>query len=99
MGVLGNSICQPKITVALISVVIFATIALTSLRSFRRRAYSLFYNVHVVLSTLVLPLLFFHVRHIRPYVLECAAVVALNALLRISSRYGSDRGRKSKKFQ
>lgn len=83
MKIFGNGIRQPKIAVALISVAILGAIALTSLRSFRRRAYSWFYSVHLVGSSLLLPLLFFHVRHTRMYVLECAAVVGLNALLRI----------------
>jgi hypothetical protein len=83
MNIFGKSIRQPNIAVALISVTIFGTIGITSIRSFRRRAYSWFYKVHFIGSALVLPLLFFHVRHIRIYVLESAAVVGLNALLRI----------------
>jgi hypothetical protein len=85
MNIFGKSIQQPNIAVALISVAIFGTIGITSIRIFRRRAYSWFYKVHLVGSAIVLPLLFFHVHHIRIYVLECAAVVGLNALLRIFS--------------
>jgi len=85
MDILGKSMRQPNIAVALISVAIFGTIGITSTRSFRRRAYSWFYKVHLIGSAIVLPLLFFHVHHTRIYVLESAAVVGLNALLRIFS--------------
>jgi hypothetical protein len=83
MNIFGKSVRQPNITVALVGVAIFATIGITSIRSFRRRAYSWFYRVHLIGSAIVLPLLFFHVRHIRIYVIESVAVVGLNALLRI----------------
>jgi hypothetical protein len=85
MNIFGKSIRQPNIAVALISVTIFTVIGVTSIGSFRRRAYSWFYKVHLIGSAIVLPLLYFHVHHIRLYVLECAAVVFLNALLRMSS--------------
>lgn len=84
MGIFQQSARQPNISVALVSVAIFGVIGITSVRSFRRRAYSWFYKVHIVGSVIVLPLLFFHVRHVRIYILECAAVVGLHALLRIS---------------
>jgi hypothetical protein len=83
MNIFEKIIWQPQIAVALTSVTIFTTIGITSIRSFRRRAYSLFYKVHLIGSAIVLLLLFFHVRHIRIYILESAAVVCLNALLRI----------------
>lgn len=85
MNIFGEAIWQPKIAAALISVSIFGTMGITSIRSFRRRAYPWFYKIHVIGSAIVLPLLFFHVQHIRIYVLESAAVVGLNALLRIFS--------------
>ena len=85
MNIFEKSIRQPNIAVALISVAVFGTIGITSIRSFRRRSYSSFYRVHLIGSAIVLPLLFFHVHHARIYLLESAAVVALNALLRISS--------------
>jgi hypothetical protein len=85
MNIFGKSIRQPNIAVALISVAIFGVIGITSIRSFRSRDYSRFYKVHLIGSATVLPLLFFHVHHIRIYILESGAVVVLNALLRIFS--------------
>ena len=85
MNVFGQSIQQPNIAVALISVAIFGTIGITSVKSFRRRAYSWFYKIHLIGSAIALLLLFFHVHHIRIYILESVAVVGLNALLRIFS--------------
>ena len=86
MDIFGKSIQKPKIAVALIGVTIFGTIGITSTKSFRRRAYSWFYKVHLIGSVVVLPLLFFHVEHIRIYVLESAAFVGLNALLCMSNK-------------
>ena len=85
LGIFGTSIQQPNIAVALFSVAILGMIGITSIKSFRRRAYSSFYKVHIIGSALILLLLFFHVKHIRIYVLESAAVVGLNALLRVLS--------------
>jgi hypothetical protein len=83
MKIFGKGIRQPNIAVGLISVAVFGIIGLTSIRSFRRRAHSLFYKIHLVGSATILLLLFFHTHHVRIYVLECAAVVGLNALFRI----------------
>jgi hypothetical protein len=86
MNMLGKSIQQPKIAVAVISLGVFGAIGVTSIRVFRRKAYIWFYRVHFVGSAMVLPLLFFHALHIRIYILECAVVLALNALLRALSK-------------
>ena len=83
--IIGKSIWLPKIAVALFSVVIFGIIGITSIKSFRLRAYSWFYKAHIIGSITVLPLLFFHVHDIGIYVLESATVVGLNFLLHIYS--------------
>ncbi|OKL58379.1 hypothetical protein UA08_06067 [Talaromyces atroroseus] len=82
MGIFWKSVQQPNIVVALISAGILFIIGSTATQFFRRRYYSWFYMLHVIGSTLVLPLLFFHVNHIRIYLFESAAVLIINAVLR-----------------
>ncbi|PVI07514.1 hypothetical protein DM02DRAFT_609027 [Periconia macrospinosa] len=85
MGIFFRLVQQLNIAVGVISAAVFLTIGITSTAFFRRRKYWWFYRVHVVGSAIVLPLLFFHVRHIRVYLFESAVVVALNAALRVFS--------------
>lgn len=66
----------------LVGVLAFAAIGTTALAPLRRRSYRLFYIVHVVLATALVPVLFFHVHHIRIYLYETAAIYALNTLIR-----------------
>lgn len=63
-------------------VIAFAAIGTTALAPLRRRSYRVFYVVHVVLAIALVPVLFFHVHHIRIYLYETAAIYAVNALVR-----------------
>lgn len=85
MNMFWKAALQPKFLVALLSIGIFFALGITSSGAFRRRSYSWFYKVHVVGSAMLLLLLFFHVSSIRPYLLESAAVFALNVVLRTLS--------------
>ena len=82
MGLFWSSVTQFKIIVAVISASILFVLGATSAGFFRRSNYWWFYRVHVVGSVVILPLLFFHVSHIRLYLYESGAVVLANALLR-----------------
>lgn len=64
------------------SIVAFTAVGTTALAPVRRWSYRVFYFVHVALATLLLPLLFLHVAHIRIYIYETAVVYAANAVLR-----------------
>lgn len=75
---------QTKIIVAILSLAILGITAVTSLRRFRRQVYSVLWIIHFVGSIAILPLLYFHVRHTRIYMLECAVLVGLNAIVRIA---------------
>lgn len=66
-------------------VLAFVAIGTTALAPLRRLNYRLFYIVHVVLAVALVPVLFFHVHHIRIYLYETATIYALNNLLRWSS--------------
>lgn len=66
----------------IVGVIAFAAIGTTALAPLRRRSYRVFYVVHVVLAIALVPVLFFHVHHIRIYLYETAAIYAVNALVR-----------------
>jgi DMSO/TMAO reductase YedYZ heme-binding membrane subunit len=84
-GIFWNSIKSSYIVVALISAGILFTLGITSIQFFRRMNYSWFYKIHVVGSTVVLPLLYFHVKPLRIYLLESAGVIVMNAGYRMLS--------------
>jgi len=71
------------------SIIILGTLAflaysllyLTSLRSFRRRWYELFLVLHIILQAAALPLLWFHHRRSKPYVLVSLAIFTLDRLI------------------
>ena len=64
------------------SIVAFTAVGTTALAPVRKWSYRVFYFVHVTLATLLLPVLFLHVSHIRIYIYETAVVYAAQALLR-----------------
>ncbi|KAI7344777.1 hypothetical protein KC320_g8667 [Hortaea werneckii] len=64
------------------SIVAFTAVGTTALAPVRKWSYRVFYFVHVTLATLLLPILFLHVSHIRIYIYETALVYAAQALLR-----------------
>lgn len=61
---------------------IFTIIGTTALAPVRRWSYRVFYAVHIVLGMAWMPVLFFHVTHIRLYIYETAVLFAINAALR-----------------
>ena len=66
----------------IVGIISFTAIGTTTLAPVRRWSYRVFYITHVTLATALLPILFFHVSHIRIYLYETAVIYALNVLLR-----------------
>lgn len=64
---------------AVSSALVLSTTALAQIRSYN---YRLFFYVHVMMSASLLPILFLHVKHLRWYIVEAAAVYALLVLQR-----------------
>ena len=85
MDMFWETIRHLNIVVAIISAGILFTLGITSTAFFRRRHYWWFYKIHVIGSVTILPLLFFHVKHIRTYLFESAIVLIMNAVLRMFS--------------
>lgn len=81
-NLLGSKLKEFYVLCGVVGVVAFAAIGTTALAPLRRRSYRVFYVVHVVLATALVPVLFFHVHHIRIYLYETAAIYAVNALIR-----------------
>ncbi|KXS95627.1 hypothetical protein AC578_3563 [Pseudocercospora eumusae] len=63
----------------------FTAVGTTALKPVRDWSYRVFYITHVSLATILLPALYFHVEHIRPYIYETALVYVVNVGLRLIS--------------
>jgi hypothetical protein len=85
MNMFWQIIRHSNIVIAIISAGVLCTIGITSTGFFRHRNYWWFYKIHVIGSVVILPLLFFHVIHIRIYLFESAIVIIMNAVLRMFS--------------
>ena len=93
-NILGNKLKEAYVLCGIAGTISFAAIGTTALSPVRRWSYRVFYAVHVILATALLPVLFFHVHHIRIYLYETAAIYALNSLTRwlsVSKRHGTVR--------
>lgn len=82
VGVLGKRLKDLDVILGLTGIISFTIIGTTSLSWVRRWNYRVFYGVHVSLATILLPVLYFHVSHIRVYIWETLAVFSLHLLLR-----------------
>ena len=81
-ALLASKVRQGYIICGILGVVCLTTIGTTALGPVREWNYRVFYITHVVLASVLLPLLWFHVAHIRVYLYEAAAVYAFNVFLR-----------------
>ncbi|EME87388.1 uncharacterized protein MYCFIDRAFT_108114, partial [Pseudocercospora fijiensis CIRAD86] len=68
----------------------FTAIGTTALKPVRDWSYRVFYITHVSLATILLPALYFHVEHIRPYIYETVLVYVVNVGLRFISTRSHD---------
>ncbi|KAL9094600.1 MAG: hypothetical protein Q9165_003159, partial [Trypethelium subeluteriae] len=75
------------VLLGLLGLISFTLVGTTSLSVLRARSYRLFYITHITLATLLLPILFFHVHHIRLYIWESLLIYLIHSL----SRYLSTR--------
>ncbi|GAB7357995.1 hypothetical protein MBLNU230_g0162t1 [Neophaeotheca triangularis] len=81
-GLLGEKLVQFYIICGIVGTMAFTAVGTTALAPVRQWSYCVFYATHVVLATLLLPLLYLHVSHIHIYIYETAAIYAMNAVLR-----------------
>lgn len=84
-SILLSKVVQFYIICGILAVAAFTAINITSLAAFRNYSYSLFNTIHVISASAILPLLWFHVHHIRIYLYEALAIYLLSALTRFMS--------------
>ncbi|KAL8829591.1 MAG: hypothetical protein Q9170_006098 [Blastenia crenularia] len=81
-SLLRKRIQDPDVLLGLLAFTTFITLTTTALAKVRQRNYFLFFTLHVLLSISLLPTLYFHVSHLRIYILESVAIYLLLILQR-----------------
>jgi hypothetical protein len=82
LSVLSKRVKDLDVQLGLLAISTFLTITISATSYIRTYYYRLFYMLHITLSFTILPTLYFHVPHIRIYVLETAAVYVFVVLQR-----------------
>ena len=82
MSFLAKRIKDSDVQLGLAAITSFLLIATTALSYIRHHSYRLFYSMHILLSFAILPILYFHVSHLRHYILEAGAVYVFLVLQR-----------------
>lgn len=73
-GLLLKRMSDRDVILGLTAIATFLLIGITALAIVRKQNYRLFFYLHVIFSFSVLPLLYFHVSHLRLYVIESALI-------------------------
>jgi hypothetical protein len=81
-NLLGKRIRDRDVILGLTSIFIFTIVGTTALGFLRRWNYRVFYMTHIFAATILLPLLYFHVHYIRPFIWETVAIYVVNTHLR-----------------
>ncbi|KAF2428793.1 hypothetical protein EJ08DRAFT_615065 [Tothia fuscella] len=82
VGLLAKRVKDRDVIIGLICISTFTVLGTAAAGLIRKWNYRVFYVTHVVGASALLPLLFFHVHHVRPFVVECVVVLILNVVLR-----------------
>lgn len=82
LGLLSKRIRDRDVILGLSGISTFMIIGTTALAAIRNYSYRLFFIIHVLLSITILPTLYFHVSHLRIYILESAAIYAFLVIQR-----------------
>lgn len=85
--VLAKRIKDWDVILGIIGTIAFTVVGTTALSWTRKWSYRVFYTTHVTLASILLPVLYFHVHHIRIYIIETLVVYAMHLLLRILNEY------------
>ncbi|KAL8729744.1 MAG: hypothetical protein Q9166_004573 [cf. Caloplaca sp. 2 TL-2023] len=73
-SLLTKRIRDPDVILGLLAITTFLILGTTALSWVRRRSYFLFFAIHVTASVSVLPTLYFHVSHLRTYIIEAGVI-------------------------
>ncbi|MCJ1315741.1 hypothetical protein MMC15_001061 [Xylographa vitiligo] len=74
MGFLTKRIKDIDVQLGLAAITSFVIIGTSAISFIRHYSYRIFYTLHIALSFAILPILYFHVKYLRIYILETAAV-------------------------
>ncbi|KAI5248254.1 hypothetical protein E4T43_01557 [Aureobasidium subglaciale] len=85
--VLAKRIKDWDVILGIIGTIAFTAVGTTALSWMRKLSYRVFYTTHVTLASILLPVLYLHVHHIRIYIIETLAVYALHLALRILTEH------------
>lgn len=86
VNVLSKRIKDADVIIGIICVTIIMAMSTTAITIVRKWNYRVFYTMHVVSATVFLPLVYFHVSHIRPFILESGCIYVLHIILRTLNR-------------
>ncbi|KAF2403686.1 hypothetical protein EJ06DRAFT_519420 [Trichodelitschia bisporula] len=81
-SLLAKRIKDADVALGLTLITLLTLLGTTALRPLRNVSYTLFYRVHIAVACAILPLAWFHVSHIRPYIAECALIFTTHTILR-----------------
>lgn len=81
-GILAKKLFERVVILGIIGLVAYTVVGTTALSWVRKRYYRVFIAIHIGLATILLPVLYWHVSHIRIYVLETLALYIIHSLLR-----------------
>ena len=81
-GILAKKLLERVVILGIIGLVAYTVVGTTALSWVRERYYRTFITIHIGLATVLLPVLYWHVSHIRIYILETLALYILHSLLR-----------------
>lgn len=81
-SLLAKRIRDRDVILGLLAITTLLILGTTALSKIRNYSYRVFFILHVVLSISLLPMLYFHVSHLRGYILESVAVYVLLILQR-----------------
>ncbi|KAH0404722.1 hypothetical protein KCU89_g842, partial [Aureobasidium melanogenum] len=85
--VLAKRIKDWDVILGLVGTIAFTAVGTTALSALRKLSYRVFYTTHVTLASMLLPVLYFHVHHIRIYIIETVVVYVVHLALRILNEH------------
>jgi predicted ferric reductase len=85
--VLAKRIKDWDVILGIVGTIAFTVVSTTALSWVRKLSYRFFYTAHVTLASILLPVLYFHVHHIRIYIIETLIVYAVHLVLRILNEH------------
>ena len=81
-GLFAKRITSKAVSIGIIGNLLITLLGTTSLSRLRSWNYRVFYMTHVTVATVFLPLMYFHVQYIRPYILQSLCVYIAHFVLR-----------------